>query len=309
MTNNKLIDLAIIGGGVAGLTAGLYGTRAGLETILFEEIYPGGQTAAIEKLENYPGFIDGIEGMTLTSNIYKQATNSGLETMYNKIIEIKKINNELQLILDNNSIVNTKSIIIATGANPKKLHLPLEEKLTGRGVHYCATCDGAFYKDKIVMINGGGNTALTDSLILSNFAKKVYLVHRREEFRGDEILVNKVKNNNKIEIIYNNTIKELIGDDKLSSVILVNKNNNELQTITVDGLFVAIGVSPNSALAKGILKLSDKNEIITDRNLQTSIKGVFAAGDVRDTNLRQVITAAADGAIATSMASHYIKTL
>ena len=304
----NILDLAIIGGGVAGLTAGLYAARANINAVLFEEIYPGGQTATVETIQNYPGFPEGIEGSTLMQNMHEQAVNAGMQTRFDKIISISR-DGALTITTDDNEVIEVKTVIIATGASPRKLGLALEEKLTGRGVHYCATCDGAFYKDKIVMVNGGGNTALTDCLVLAKFAKKVYLVHRRDSFRGDQVLVNRVDAEEKIEIIYSHTIDSLVGDTSLQSVKVASTIDNTTSEIAVDGLFVAVGILPSSDFVKGVLELTQSGEIITDDTLLTSVQGVYAVGDVRNTKLRQVVTAASDGALATIMAMDYISKL
>ncbi len=303
---SNIIDIAIIGGGAAGLTAGIYASRANLNTVLFEEFFPGGQTATVELIENYPGFADGIDGNELMQAMNTQATKSGMLTRYEKIISISKINNEFILINESSEKIKAKSVIICTGASPRKLSIENEEKFTGRGVHYCATCDGALYKNKTVVVFGGGNTAVTDALVLSNYAEKVYLIYRKNELKADKTLQDKLVNNTKIKSIPNTVINALIGDKRINSIELKNTNTNEIEKIDVDGVFVAIGIIPRSDFVKDIVDVSDTSQIITDCDLNTSLEGVFAAGDVRNSKLRQVVTAAADGALAASMAIHYL---
>ncbi len=299
------IDIAIIGGGAAGLTAGIYGARANLNTVLFEEFFPGGQTSTVELIENYPGFAEGIDGNELMQAMNTQATNSGMDTRYEKIISIKK-DGEFILTNESEEEIRAKSVIISTGASPRKLGLDNEEKFTGRGVHYCATCDGAFYKGKTVMVYGGGNTAVTDALVLSNYAQKVYLAYRGTSLKADKILQDKLVLNSKIETVDNTSIFALKGDKHLSLIGLKNNETEEVRDIEVDGVFVAIGIVPRSDFVKDILELTPTGQIITDCDLNTSVEGIFAAGDVRNSKLRQVVTAAADGALAASMAMHYI---
>ncbi len=303
---SDIIDIAIIGGGAAGLTAGIYGARANLNTVLFEEFFPGGQTATVELIENYPGFADGVDGNELMQAMNTQATKAGMLTRYEKIVSINKVNDEFVLTNESDESAKAKSVIICTGASPRKLSIKNEEKFAGRGVHYCATCDGAFYKDKTVMVYGGGNTAVTDALVLSNYAKKVYLAYRKSDLKADKILQDKLASNTKIETIPSTLINALIGDKRLNSVELKNSDTSELKNLEVDGIFVAIGIIPRSDFVKDLLKLSETSQIITDCDLNTSLEGVFAAGDVRNSKLRQVVTAAADGALAASMAMHYI---
>ncbi len=303
---SDIIDIAIIGGGAAGLTAGIYAARANLSTVLFEEFFPGGQTATVELIENYPGFADGVDGNELMQAMNTQATKAGMQTRYEKIASINKTTDVFILTNESGEITNAKSVIICTGASPRKLSIKNEEKFAGRGVHYCATCDGAFYKDKIVMVYGGGNTAVTDALVLSNYAKKVYLAYRKSDLTADKILQDKLVANVKIETIPNALINSLTGEKRLNCVELRNSDTNDLKSLDVDGIFVAIGIIPRSDFVKDLLELSETLQIITDCDLNTSIKGIFAAGDVRNSKLRQVVTAAADGALAASMAMHYI---
>ncbi len=303
---SDIIDIAIIGGGAAGLTAGIYGARANLSTVLFEEFFPGGQTSTVELIENYPGFAKGIEGNELMQAINAQAENAGMITRYEKILSIKKVDDDFILTNESGDEIIAKSVIISTGASPRKLSLANEEKFTGRGIHYCATCDGAFYKGKTVAVYGGGNTAFTDALVLSNYAQKVYLIYIKGGLLADKTLQDKVAANPKIELIANTAITALAGDKRIATIELLESDSNKARTLEIDGVFVAIGIIPRSDFVKGTVELTKSSQIITDCDLNTSLEGVFAAGDVRNSKLRQVITAAADGALAASMAMHYI---
>lgn len=286
-----MYDVAIIGGGPAGITAGIYAARAGLKTIIFEEKFFGGQIINSHKLDNYPAAygVNGYEFANMLLNQLKEfdidIKNNGVKkcdfTGKNKVIKTRKEEFE------------AKTVILATGAVPRKLGIENEERFTGLGVSYCATCDGAFYKDKTVAVVGGGNTALDDAIYLASFVKKVYIIHRRDKFRADEVTIEKVKKNPKIELKLNENAKKLKGEEKLSSVIL--DSGEELE---IDGLFVAIGNEPRTELFKGQIELSDGGFIITDNNLKTNIDGVYGAGDVIVKKLRQVVTAVNDGALA-----------
>ena len=287
-----IYDIAIIGAGPAGMTAALYGMRAGMKVLLLEKAFPGGQMVSSNFVENYPGFV-GISGAELAMNMKKQLTEITYKTA--EAIALNIFGNEKTIRTNKEEFV-AKNLIIATGANPKKLGFPNEERLTGRGVSYCATCDGAFYRGKTVTVIGGGNTALDDALYLANFCEQVNLVHRRNQFRGDASTVEKVKANEKIRLYTEFVPTELIGEDALTEIRLKNTNTNEELSLPTDGVFIAIGYQPNvNFLPEGILK-SDRNEIITDKDLMTNIENVYAIGDVRRKELRQIVTACSDGA-------------
>ena len=286
-----MYDIVVIGGGPAGMTAGLYAKRAGLKVVILEKNFFGGQIVNSHKVDNYPG-LPGISGYDLSDKFINQLKELEVEMKNKNVVscdltgEIKKINLRKEEIL-------ARSVIIATGARPRKLGILGEEEYIGRGVSYCATCDGAFYKDKIVAVNGGGNTALDDALYLANFSKKVYLIHRRDTFRGAKTTLDKIKKNEKIEIITNNEITKIKGNEKLESIVL--KDNKEL---LIDGLFIAIGNEPETEIFKGQVELTEGGYIKTNKNLETNLKMVYGAGDVVDKKLRQVVTAQNDGAIA-----------
>lgn len=287
-----IYDIAIIGAGPAGMTAALYGMRAGLSVLLLEKAFPGGQMVSSNHIENYPGFM-GISGAELAQNMKKQLTDITYKTA-----EIIKLDfaNDAKVLTTQKEEFQAKNVIIATGANPRKLGFPNEEKLTGRGVSYCATCDGAFYRSKTATVIGGGNTALEDAIYLANFCETVNLVHRRKEFRGDKATLKKIQENPKIKIYTEYVPVELVGEEKLTDVILEHTVTKEKLILKTDGLFVAIGYQPNvSFLPDGILK-SEAKEIITDKNLMTNLDDVYAIGDVRRKDLRQIVTACSDGA-------------
>ncbi|MDO4733131.1 MAG: FAD-dependent oxidoreductase [Bacillota bacterium] len=301
-----MLDMAIIGSGVAGLTAGLYGARAGLETVIFEQLLPGGQAATIMHLENYPGFVNGVDGVSIMNDMMEQATNAGAGLRYDGIQGLQPgAAGQPHLLLGPEGPIEARSIIIATGANPRKLGLPREEELTGRGVCYCASCDGALFRNKVVAVNGGGDTALTDALVLANYAKEVLLIHRREEFRGSPLLQKRVRENEKIKLFLSRTVQELRGENRLEQLLL-KKTDGSTELIESDALFVAVGIQPNTEAFRGILELDEMGCIRTQRDLSTNIPGIYAAGDCRDTLLRQVVTGAADGALAATMAAAYL---
>lgn len=297
-----MFDIIIIGGGISGLTASIYAKRAGKKVLLLEEKNFGGQIINSNDIENYPG-LNHVKGIDLTNNLLDQVKELNVEIKLEKVLEIDVLNSIKKVITNNNSY-ETKSIIISTGSDYRKLGLDKEEDLVGKGVSYCATCDGNFYKDKDVMVVGGGNTALYDAIYLSDICKNVYLVHRKDYFTAEELLVNKAKNKDNIKIIYNSNIKKINGNEVLESVEL---DSNEI--IKVDGLFIAVGRIPNTAIFSNILKTNEYGYIITDDNLNTNIKGIFASGDVRDKKLRQLVTATSDGAVAAMEAVSYLNGL
>ncbi len=287
-----IYDIAIIGAGPAGMTAALYGMRAGMHVLLLEKAFPGGQMVSSNYVENYPGFV-GISGAELAMNMKKQLTDITYKTA--EILSVD-ISGEFKKIVSSKEEFQANNIIIATGANPKKLGFSNEERLRGRGVSYCATCDGAFYRGKTATVIGGGNTALDDALYLANFCERVNLVHRRTEFRADATTVDKVKTNEKIHLYTEFIPIEFIGEDSLTGIRLKSTQSDETISLLTDGLFIAIGYQPNvSFLPEGILK-SETGEIITDKNLMTNIENVYAIGDVRRKDLRQIVTACSDGA-------------
>lgn len=296
-------DVIIIGGGPAGFTAGIYAARGGLRTILFTGSQPGGQAALTHKIENYSGVVD-VEGFTLVSTMMEQAGNFGCEISFASVLDVKLAGEEKVVITDEGEYI-TSTVIVATGAKNRRMGLENEESLIGKGISFCATCDGSFFKDRPVAINGGGDSALTEALYLSNICSKVYLIHRRQGFRAAQILVDRVRANKKISLVLDSTVTALKGDP-LNSLEVTNKVTGEKQNIAVDALFVAIGNIPNTDIFKGQLDLNEGGYIRTNEKMETNIEGVYAAGDVRITPMRQVITACADGAIAANSAIEYL---
>lgn len=309
-----MIDIAIIGGGMSGLTAGLYAARGGMNAALFEALMPGGQTATIFKLENYPGFPAGVDGAQLMLDTMRQAEQFGCAFHYQDILGLQAARqpDEPHTLLTAEGGREARTVIIASGAAPRQLGLPREQELTGRGVSYCATCDGALFRDKTVAVVGGGDTALTDALVLSRFAAKVLLIHRRDQFRGSRVLQDRVRElaaQGRIELHLQSVVSALLGENRLQALQLRSTQNNAESEVITDGLFVAVGIMPRSAFVSGLLKLNENGQIITGRHLETSVPGIFAAGDCRDTVLRQVVTAAADGAVAATSAIEYLSSL
>lgn len=289
-------DLIIIGGGPAGLTASIYAKRFGLNTLLIEKLGTGGQVPLTDLVENFPGFPEGISGIELATKITEQAKRFNTEIINEEVLEVDF--GEPKKVKTSTGIYESKGIIIATGANPKKLNIPGEKEFTGRGVSYCAVCDAYFYKNKDVVVVGGGDSALTEALYLTTFVNKLYLVHRRDKFRAAQYLQDKVFKNNKIEIIFNSELKEIKGEKRVEKVIVLNKEKNENIELNVNGVFIYVGLNPNSEMFKDKINLDENGFIITDEDMRTNIKFVYAAGDVRRKSLRQIITACSDGAIA-----------
>lgn len=293
-------DIIIIGAGTAGMTAAIYGVRAGKKVLVLEEKNYGGQIINSPSIENYPG-IPKISGFDFATNLYQQMRDLKIEMKMEKVIAIND-----KKVITGVAEYHAKSIIIATGAKNKKLELAREEELIGKGISYCATCDGPLYKNKEVAIVGGGNTALEDAHFLSNYCKKVFLIHRREEFRGEEQLVDSLRQKNNINYILNAHIVELLGKNKLEAIKIQQDNKEKI--IPVEGLFIAIGQEPASANFKDIIAVDEKNYIKGLEDCKTNIEGVFVAGDVRTKRVRQLTTAASDGATAALMACEYLDT-
>jgi thioredoxin reductase (NADPH) len=260
-------------------------------------------------VDNYPGFPEGISGKELTDRMEKQAVRFGAEIVPDEVRKIKKEGNLFELETASSGIVKSKAVIIATGADPVKLPVPEEEKFRGRGISYCATCDAAFFKDKTVAVVGGGDTAIADAIYLTKFAKEVIVVHRRDQLRAVKALQEEAFENPKIKFQWNSVSEHVIGENKVEGLEVKNVKTGEKVLLKVDGIFVAIGTVPNSNIVKGLVELNEKGFIKTNQNRETSVKGLFAVGDVRDTPLRQVVTAAGDGAIAEFSAENYIKNL
>lgn len=290
-----MYDVVIIGAGPAGLSAGIYACRGGLKVAIIENKSVGGQAQTAADIQNYPG-IKSTSGFDLCYAMMNQCIEFGAEFVFDSIASVSLIGEMKAIALASGKIVEAKNVIIASGANARKLDVPNESKFIGKGVSYCATCDGAFFKGKTVAVIGGGNTAAEDALYLEKLAKKVYMVHRRASLRADDILVKRLEKSN-VEIVWDSVVENLGGEDKITQLTLKNAKTNALTTISVDGVFVAIGQTPNSQ-GFGNISLSSGGYIIADENMHTNIDGVYAVGDVREKSLRQVVTACADGAIA-----------
>ena len=301
---NTIYDMIIIGGGPAGYTAALYAARAGLSVVIFEKMAVGGQMTLTDTIENYPGFDEGIEGFMLGMKMQQQAEKYGAVTKYTEVTNVN-LESKIKEITTFDGTYFAKTIVISTGANPKELNLPNEASLIGRGIHYCAHCDGRFYKDKTVIVVGGGNSAVGDALYLSRLAKKVILVHRRDTLRATKIYNESLNNADNIEILWNSKVIDTIKEEKLTKAKLLNVLTNEEKLIDVDGIFVSIGRKPNTEFLNGILEL-ENGYIVADETTQTSIPGVYAVGDVRTKTLRQVVTAVSDGAVAAHFAEEYL---
>ena len=298
-------DLVIIGGGPSGLTAGIYAARARLNVMLIEKVAPGGQVLITDLIENYPGFPEGISGPDLTDKLVAQAKQFGLP-IESAEVESLDVSGPVKKIKLHDREIKTRAIIIASGASPRSLNVG-EEKFKGKGLSYCATCDGPFFRDKTVVAVGGGDTAVQESIFLTRFAKKVYLVHRRDQLRATKILQERALSNDKIEFVWDSVVTGLDGFFGVESVKIKNLKTNEQRTINADGCFIWIGIVPNADFVGDSIKRDPWGFIITDSNMETSVPGVFAAGDVRDTPLRQIATAVGDAAIAAFSAEHYIE--
>lgn len=308
MSEEKIYDVVIIGAGPAGMTAAVYASRANLSTIMIERGIPGGQMANTEEVENYPGF-DTILGPELSTKMFEHAKKFGAEYAYGDVSEI--INGEdYKIIKAGSKEYKTRSIIITSGAEYKKMGIPGEKELGGRGVSYCAVCDGAFFKQKNLIVVGGGDSAVEEGVYLTRFADKVTIVHRRDQLRAQKILQDRAFANEKVDFIWNNTIKEINEKDgKVGSVTLVNTVDGTEQEVQADGVFIYIGMIPLTAPFQNLGILNEQGYIVTNDKMETSVKGIFAAGDVRDKMLRQIVTATGDGSIAAQSAQHFVEEL
>ena len=293
-----MYDIIIVGAGPAGLTSAIYARRAMRSVLVLETLSYGGQIINTLSIENYPA-LPNVSGFDFATNLYNQAKELGADVRFEKVLEIN--DGSLKKVVTSKESYECKSVIIATGCDNRKLGLDLEEELTGRGISYCATCDGNFYKGKIVAVVGGGNTALEDALYLSDIASKVYLIHRREEFRGEETTLNLLKKKENVEFILNCNVTKLIGNEKLQKIVI----NNDKE-IDVSGLFIAIGKIPLNDGFKKLINLSDDGYVLATEDCHTNVPGIFVAGDVRKKDLRQLVTATSDGAVAASEAIKYI---
>lgn len=310
---DKNYELIIIGGGPAGLTAGIYATRDKIKTLLIEKVAPGGQAILSENIENYPGFPEGISGPDLIQRIETQAKKFGLEIISGEVIAITPnpkseiLNSKIVKTLENE--YQSLAVIIATGAEAKKLNVPGEEKLIGKGVSYCATCDGPFFKNQEVTVIGGGDAAMQEAIFLTRFAKKVFLIHRRTQLRATKILQERVKSNPKIEFLWDTVVDEIYGDKRVEALRTKNVKSGEERKLPIQGIFVLIGIEPQTKFLQGVTALDKNGYVLTDENMQTSVPGIYACGDCRKKFLRQIVTACAEGAMAAFAASRYIEEL
>ena len=300
-----MYNIGIIGGGTAGLTAAIYGQRAGKQTVVFEGANYGGQIVFSPNVENYPG-IASISGAQYSMNLVEQATNLGAETKREQVKEVKKIEDGYSVVTEEGEYL-CQALVLATGVTHRHLGLENEEKLTGAGVSYCATCDGMFFRGKNVAVIGGGNTALQDAEFLSNYCSKVYLVHRREEFRGDAKNVSSLREKENVEFVLNALPEEILGEQMVQGLVVTDKISRAKKTLDVDGIFVAIGHLPKNEIFAELVDLDAGGFIKAGENCETSRDGIFAAGDCRTKEVRQLTTAAADGAVAALAAVKYIK--
>lgn len=298
------IDVAIIGGGPGGYSAALYCARSGYSVLVLEKLSPGGQMATTGQVDNYPGFDEGIDGFELGEKMQRGAERFGVKTEFDEVVSVDLSSSPKQ-ITTTSGVINAGSVIIATGASPRLLGLPEENALRGRGVAYCATCDGQMYKNKTVIVAGGGNSAAADALFLSKICSKVYLVHRRDSLRASRIYQEPLEKSG-VEFLWNSRITEILHDKRVTGVRVENVKDQSTQDIPVDGVFVAIGRVPDTELFRGQIALDPQGYIIADETTRTSVPGVFAVGDVRTKPLRQIVTAAADGATASHFVEEYL---
>lgn len=303
--NDKIYDVVIIGGGPGGYSAALYCARSGMSVLVLEKLSPGGQMATTGQVDNYPGFEDGIDGFELGEKMKKGADRFGAETSFDEVIRVD-LQAEPKKITTTGGELLTKTVVIATGASPRELGLPEEKKLRGRGVAYCAVCDGMRYKDKTVVVSGGGNSAAEDALFLAKICKKVYLVHRRDALRASMVYQNALKDS-PVEFLWNSRIEEILHEKKVTGVRLADVKTGEEREIACDGVFVAIGRVPDTAVFEGQVERNEQGYLIADETTRTNVPGVFAVGDVRTKPLRQIVTAASDGAVASKFIEEFIQ--
>lgn len=298
-------DLVIIGGGPAGYTAALYASRAGLDSVLIEKLSAGGQMALTGEIDNYPGFEEGVDGLTLGFKMQQGAEKFGAVTEYAEVLSVD-FSDKIKKIETTSGTFFGKTVIVSTGANPRELGLSNEAQLMGKGVHYCAHCDGRFYKNKTVVVVGGGNSAAADALYLSRLAKKVILVHRRDKLRATKIYHEPLMKADNIEFMWNSSVSEILAENRVTGVVIKNKETGEEKEIHCDGVFVSIGRKPATEFLNGALDLDEGGYIVADESTKTNVEGVYAVGDVRTKVLRQVVTAVADGAVAVHYAEEYL---
>lgn len=301
----KIYDVIILGGGPAGMTASIYAKRAGLDVVVVEKLMPGGAVCNTAEVSNFPGF-GTISGFDLATKMFEHTQTLNISFVFDEVKKVK-LEGNIKVVECFGETLKGYSVILAYGASVRKLGVEKERDYIGRGVSYCATCDGALYKGETVALVGGGNTALEDAIYLSNLAKKVYLIHRRDEFRGEKILQDEVFKKDNIELVLNSTVKKIAGEKKIESLVVENLVTHQETSLLVGGLFVCIGRGPDTEILDFDIEKDSAGYLVTDQNMKTSVEGIFAVGDIRTTPLRQIITACADGAIASTKANEYIR--
>lgn len=303
--SEKLYDVAILGGGPGGYTAALYCARAGLDAVVLEKSVPGGQMSTTSSIENYPGFAESVPGYELAEKMKQGAERFGVETLFSDVTALD-LTASPKVLTTARGPLSARAVIIATGASPRPLGVPEEEALRGRGVAYCATCDGMFYRGKTVAVVGGGNSAAEDAHFLAGICKKVYLIHRRDSLRAEHSYVQALGQKDNVEFLWNRRVEAILHGDKVTGLRLADVRTGETSELACDGVFVAVGRVPNAALFEGALETDALGYLVADETTRTRIPGVFAVGDVRTKALRQIITAAADGAVASKFAEEYL---
>ncbi len=303
---NRIYDTVVLGGGPAGYTAALYATRAGLDTLLLEKFMAGGQMTETPQIDNYPGFPNGVDGFTLGELMKQGADRFGAQTVQTEILSVELHENPKRIVTDAGEFL-ARTVILATGAEHRHLGVAHEEELIGRGVGYCATCDGMLYRGKTVAVVGGGNSAVSDALHLSRICKKVYLIHRRDTLRAEQVYQKPLEKAENLEFVWDSGVEELLFERKLTGVRVRNLKSGDVSEILLDGLFISIGRAPNSVLFKGQVQTNEFGYVVANESTETDVDGVFVAGDLREKPFRQIVTAAADGAVAAHMAQRYLE--
>lgn len=303
----QVYDVLVIGGGPGGYTAALYAARANLSVMVLEKLTPGGQMGTTDVIDNYPGFPEGVGGFELALQMQKGAQRFGAQTQLSEVISVE-LGGTVKQVRTQDGTYQARTVVLASGAHPRELGLPGEQELRGRGVSYCATCDGMFYRGKTVAVVGGGNTAVSDVLYLSRLCQKVYLIHRRDQLRASKVYLDPLQQAENVEFVWDSQVQELLYGDVLTGVQVRHKKTGEIREIPCDGLFVAVGHVPNTELYQGQVELDQAGYVLADETTQTNLPGVFAVGDLRKKPLRQVITAASDGAVAAHFIEEYVST-
>ncbi len=303
----QVYDVLVIGGGPGGYTAALYAARANLSVMVLEKLTPGGQMGTTDVIDNYPGFPEGVGGFELALQMQKGAQRFGAQTQLSEVISVE-LGGTVKQVRTQDGTYQARTVVLASGAHPRELGLSGEQELRGRGVSYCATCDGMFYRGKTVAVVGGGNTAVSDVLYLSRLCQKVYLIHRRDQLRASKVYLDPLQQAENVEFVWDSQVQKLLYGDVLTGVQVRHKKTGELREIPCDGLFVAVGHVPNTELYQGQVELDQAGYVLADETTQTNLPGVFAVGDLRKKPLRQVITAASDGAVAAHFIEEYVST-